>query len=331
MNHAGAKKSPICRNLAGKDNKMQKINITSKLDNTPQPALILPAEGSEPRPLVVALHTWSATFESKSAAYGKLCRNRNWHLIHPHFRGENWTPQACGSEFVISDIEDAVAYMQQNFAVDDKRIYLVGGSGGGHCALLMAGRRPDLWSAVSAWCPISDIALWHRQCRKENNGYDKNIEAACGGDPAADTGAMLEALKRSPKSWLVNAVNKIPVDISTGIHDGHTGSVPVGHAIRAYNILAAENDRISEADIGFIEKFQRVPEHLAAAESDPAYGEYTVYLRKVSNSVRLTLFEGGHNIFPAISGDWLARQVSGKAPDLSPGEALDAGIEELTK
>lgn len=310
---------------------MKEITIISKLDGTPQPALIQIARGSEPRPLLVALHTWSSNYKLHSESFSKLCREKNWHLIHPQFRGPNWHPDACGSDLVVSDIEDAVDYMRKNYSVDPKKVYLLGGSGGGHCALLMAGRRPDLWSAVSAWCPISDIALWHKQCKAGRKKYDEHIEAACGGDPAAVPSAMREALIRSPKSWLPNAVNNLPVDISTGIHDGHTGSVPVGHAIRAYNLLAAEADRISEADIEYIEKFRRVPEHLAAKESDPAYGEYTVYLRKVSNLVRLTLFEGGHNIFPEISGDWLERQSSGTVPDFAPGKARKLEIEELAK
>ncbi len=311
--------------------KMKQVNIISKLDGSLQPAVIQSATGNEPRPLLVALHTWSSTYKSKSDAYSQLCREKNWHLIHPDFRGPNWNPEACGSSLVVSDLEDAVEYMRKNFAVDEKRIYLLGGSGGGHCALLMAGRRPDLFCAVSAWCPINDIALWHKQCKARSYKYDEHIEISCGGDPGSDPAAKREAAIRSPKTWLPNAVNKVPVDISTGIHDGHTGSVPVGHAIRAYNLLAAEADRISEADIEYIEKFQRVPEHLAAKESDPAYGEYTVYLRKVSNHVRLTLFEGGHNIFPEISGDWLERQSSGTAPDFAPGKAQKLEIKELAK
>ena len=29
-----------------------------------------------------------------------------------------------------------------------------------------------------------------------------------------------------------------PLDINTGIHDGHTGSVPVSHAVRGFNAAA---------------------------------------------------------------------------------------------
>ena len=64
-----------------------------------------------------------------------------------------------------------------------KDIYIIGGSGGGHAALLLAARYPELWTAVSAWCPISDIAAWHKQCQDRALRYAKDIEQICGGDP----------------------------------------------------------------------------------------------------------------------------------------------------
>ncbi|MBO5959154.1 MAG: prolyl oligopeptidase family serine peptidase, partial [Lentisphaeria bacterium] len=175
------------------------ITYPCKFDSTLQPAIFQAAVSPEPRPLVVALHTWSFDHTQFNEAYGKLCRKYDFHLIHPKFRGPNWQRNACGSDLVVSDLEDAVAYMKKTVNVDEKRIYLVGGSGGGHCSLLMAGRRPDLWTAVSAWCPISDIAAWHKECK---GGpcfrYAEHIESACGGDPATDEAAALDAKKRSP-------------------------------------------------------------------------------------------------------------------------------------
>lgn len=310
---------------------IREVKITSKFDQTAQPAMIMAASGNDARPLLVALHTWSCSYKSDSRGFVQLCKERNWHLIYPNFRGPNWNPDACGSELVVSDIEDAVDYMCRNFNVDRKRIYLFGGSGGGHCTLLIAGRRPDLFCAVSAWCPISDIARWHKDSKKLKNSYWKHIEISCGGNPEESDNALKEARKRSPLTWLPNAVDKVAVDISTGIHDGHTGSVPVGHAIRAYNILADEKDRISEEDIAFIEKNRAIPAHLKFLPGDPAYGKHKVYLRKVSRQVRLTIFEGGHNILPAVGGEWLSRQSAGNSPDFNTGAAGDSRSLELSK
>ncbi|MBQ9336905.1 MAG: prolyl oligopeptidase family serine peptidase [Lentisphaeria bacterium] len=302
---------------------IQDILYPCKFDQTMQPAKFLPAPGPEPRPLVVCLHTWSATqTQSSHLRYAALAEARKWHFIFPNFRGPNWLPDGCGSDLVVSDLEDAVAYVKSVAAVDPARVYLTGGSGGGHCSLLMAGRRPDLWTAVSAWCPISDVARWHQECRKSGRNYADHIESACGGDPAKSEEVLKEARKRSPLTWLPNAAGYLPVDIGTGIHDGHKGSVPIGQAIRAYNLLAAPEDRISDEDIAYMEANEKVPEHLAAKEGDPSYGDHIVYLRKQSRKVRLTLFEGGHNMLPDAGFDWLERQVSGQTPDWGPGKPI---------
>ena len=310
---------------------LESITYPCKIDHSMQPAMRQPAEASGPRPLLVALHTWSGSFDGHYEGYAELCRKRDWHLIFPEFRGPNWNRDACGSELVVSDLEDAVAYMRSTYDVDPRRIYLCGGSGGGHCALLMAGRRPELWSAVSAWCPISDLVLWHRKRKAKGSEYARHIESAFGGDPDFSETALREAYLRSPLTWLAAAIGKVPVDIGTGIHDGHKGSVPVGEAIRAYNALAFPCDRISEEDIAYIEENEKVPEHLAFAGEDPAYGARKIHLRRQSAHVRFTLFEGGHDILPEVAGDWLARQSSGSVPDWGPGRLLDAGAVELYK
>lgn len=65
----------------------------------------------KPRPLAVALHTWSfGHLNSNAEHYLKHCRQRDWHVIYPAFRGPNNQPDACGSEKVVSDIVSAVKY-----------------------------------------------------------------------------------------------------------------------------------------------------------------------------------------------------------------------------
>lgn len=307
---------------------IREITYPCKFDGSMQSAMAYFAEGTEARPLLVALHTWSGDYTQPCTNYANFCIANNWNLIYPNFRGPNWLEDGCGSELVVSDLEDAVAFMKAAANVDPARVYLVGGSGGGHCTLLMAGRRPDLWTAVSAWCPISDIAAWHKECiNTRHKGYSEHIESACGGDPAVSEHAAKEARKRSPLTWLPNA-SGLTVDIGTGIHDGHTGSVPVSQAIRAYNVLAAPEDRISEEDIAFIVKNEKIPEALAAHVSDPAYGTRAIYLRKQSRRVRLILFEGGHDLLPWPAMEWLSRQTAGKAPDWSAGKPAPETTEQ---
>ena len=184
---------------------IREILYDCKIDQTRQPAMFRAAEGNDPRPLLVGLHTWSYDHTDHYEKFASICEQSNWNFIFPEFRGPNWRPEACGSDFVVSDLEDAVRYVCKTANVDKKRIYLCGGSGGGHCSLLLAGRRPDLWTAVSSWCPISDIRYWHEQCFAVNLRYYKHIESACGGNPETDAAARKQAMVRSPISWLANA------------------------------------------------------------------------------------------------------------------------------
>jgi dienelactone hydrolase len=110
---------------------------------------------------------------------------QGWAFVHPDFRGPNWTPQALGSDRAVQDVVEAVEWAKKQTAVDETRIYLIGVSGGGHMAMLMAGRHPEIWAGVSAWCGIGDVARWHAEHTKngKSDKYAENIVAALGKVP----------------------------------------------------------------------------------------------------------------------------------------------------
>lgn len=283
-------------------------------DRSMQPAQVRFAESGGPRPLIVALHTWSFGYDADCENYAALCREYDSHLIFPHFRGPNWTPDALGSDLAVADIASAVNYMRETVAVDPARVYLVGGSGGGHMSLLMAGRCPEYWTAVSAWCPISDVAAWHRQCAGTRfRNYAEQIEKVCGSPPDAE-----EMRYRSPLAWLEQA-RGLPIDIATGIHDGHAGSVPVSQAMYAFNALAAPGARFTDEEIDYTVRNEAPPPHLAAPEPDPAFGTVKIHIRRRSGNVRLTVFEGAHDLIPAIGVAWLLKQRRGEPADWNVG------------
>jgi len=276
-------------------------------DDSMQSAMFYAPKTDKPAPLLVALHTWSGGYaQGGSAGYAKWCTKKNWAFIHPHFRGPNWTPAAMGSELVVQDIKDAVEYAKKHANVDTKRIYLVGGSGGGYASLLMAGRTPEIWAGVSAWCPISDLKKWHAECKKAGRGYYKHIEKACQGVPGKDPKADEECKKRSAITYLKNA-KKVNLDISTGIHDGHTGSVPTSQTLEAFNEVAAPADKISAEDIAFFIKEQKTPEKLKKESGGKLEGR-DIHFRRTSGNVRVTIFEGGHNILHNPALNWLEYQ-----------------------
>ena len=307
--------------------------LRSTKDDTIQPFYWYDPGKPTAVPLVVALHSWGASCHWSSPAETVLdyCRKNGWAMVYPNFRGPNVRPEACGSELAVQDILDTVEWAKAVRKVDANRIYIIGGSGGGFMTLLMAGRHPVVFAGAAAFCPITDLARWHADSSKRGNHYAGNIAACCGGTPeeAADEYAV-----RSPLSHLSNArTGKLPLYIVTGIHDGHRGSVPVGHSIRAFNALADERDRISEGDIAYIETEERVPDKLAFGGIDPFYGgNGRVMMRVTSANARLTVFDGGHaGNYPA-GLDFLSRQRRGRPADFSlPATADTANVEDITK
>ncbi|MBU4200904.1 MAG: prolyl oligopeptidase family serine peptidase [Kiritimatiellae bacterium] len=295
-------------NVKGWPEEVGAIQYATDADNSRQPALFYAPPTEEKKPLLVALHTWSGDYrQAASVANARWCIQMNWCFIHPNFRGPNWTPEALGSELVIEDIVSAVQYAQTSCAIDMNRIYLIGGSGGGHAALLLAGHRPDLWAGISAWCGIFDIRKWWEETKAAKRGYADHIEKACGGPPDINTRSAEECLKRSPLTYLKNAAS-VNLDINAGVKDGRSGSVPFTHSLYAFNAVARENDRIDMADIKQFYRDMKVPAHLASDMTDPLYGKRQPLFRKISNNVRITVFDGGHDIIHAAALNWLAQQ-----------------------
>lgn len=314
------------------------VKVRSSLDGTEQPCYFWAPEKarSEAVPLVVGLHTWSGDYRLTNhyATVLDHARKSGWAFVGPDFRGANDKPVACGSEYAVQDIVDAVNYARSRASIDSSRIYVIGGSGGGHMTLLMLGRHPEIFAAGAAFCPITDLARWHADSLDDHPGRGKNyakmLEKSCGGVPSE---RAWEYALRSPLTWLGRAKDGgVPAYVCTGIHDGWKGSVPVGHSIRAFNVLADANDSIPEAEIGYIEKNQAVPAALAFKGKDPFYNaSRRIHLRRTSANVRLTLFEGGHAGNYAAGFDFLARQRKGCKADWSLPDNASGDSMQLTK
>lgn len=291
----------------------EKISVTSSVDGAPQPCyLILPdgfGKSSPPAPLLVSLHTWSAGVQQRLAPMEREARRRGWIYLFPHFRGPNRTPDACGSPKARQDILDARNWVLKHYPVDRRRIYLTGVSGGGHMAMLMAGRHPKAWTAVSAWVGISDLAAWHQ--RHAGDNYGKMVRLCCGGPPGKTPLVDAQYRERSPLTWLAGAVD-VPLEMAAGVHDGHRGSVPVRHTLDAFNVVAGAQKlpRISEEEIAQISRPDGRLDHPRPGDTKPdaTYGR-AIYLRRTAGKCRVTIFEGGHERLAKAAAAWLSRHV----------------------
>lgn len=199
------------------------IFIKSTYDGTEQPSLFYQAEG-ECRPLLVGLHTWSFDRFNQIDNLLPFAKKHNFSLLLPEFRGPNLdsnpnAKSACGSDAAISDIKDAIEYVIENYGCDRRKVFLLGNSGGGHMALLMAGRHPELFFAVASFVPICNLSDW---CI-ENENYAKHVLACCSSDER-------EMEKRSPVSYL-SGLSRANVKIFHGKYDS---CVPVSQSINLY-------------------------------------------------------------------------------------------------
>ncbi|QDT55997.1 Prolyl oligopeptidase family protein [Caulifigura coniformis] len=289
-------------------------SIPSTRDGQPQSALYWAPSGAKekPTPLLVFLHSWSSTYQQDCSPWWKEASTRNWLYLQPDFRGANTRPQACGSPLARQDVLDAIDWISDQYKVDPSRIYLAGASGGGHMAMLMASRHPERFSGVSAWVGISDLAEWHRfHTRGGKPGrYAENVVACCGGLPGDSKAVTAEYIDRSPIHWLQNT-GDLPLDLAAGVHDGKTGSVPIAHTLRAFNIVAKVRgaDAVSEDEMTQLQEHSRleVPRK-EDQQVDPTY-DRALHLRRHAGTARVTIFEGGHEGLAAPGCAWLEKQT----------------------
>jgi len=227
------------------ESEVKEITVTSSIDSSEEKSLFyfppLSPGKTNAVPLVVGLHTWSFDLTNQLSALLPLCQERGWALLLPEFRGPNLTSNlratmACGSRLAKQDIIDALDWALKQYPIDGKNIFLLGGSGGGHMSLMMAAYASARFRAISAWCPITDLAAWHGQ----NSNYAPHIEACCGGKPGTGPDIDREYRERSPLFQSAAMTNA-----NLSVHHGRFDkSVPYSHIINlafALEKLGAKN------------------------------------------------------------------------------------------
>ncbi|MEW4526114.1 CocE/NonD family hydrolase [Maioricimonas sp. JC845] len=287
--------------------------VVSTKDGEKQPVRVWAPESatSQPTPLLISLHTWSADYRQDRSPWVREAVKRGWIYVQPNFRGRNDNPAACGSELARQDVIDALDWARRTWKVDDERIYLAGVSGGGHMTMLMAGYYPERFSAVSAWVGISDLGEWYRFHTRNGKvgNYARMVAACCGGAPATSAAVDAEYEARSPIN-VIGQVGDLRVDLSAGVKDGKTGSVPIHHTLRAYNAIASAGGHptISDAEMDYLWEHGRLASPQPGDEvDDPTYGR-EIWLRRKAGPARVTIFEGGHEGLPAAACAWLEKQ-----------------------
>jgi len=204
--------------------------VKSTLDSSSQPSLFYKSDTNGKRPLLVALHTWSYDRFNQIDNMLPYAEKYDFNLLLPEFRGSNLKTnpvctQACGSNYAKQDIKDVIDYVIENENVDNDNIFLLGLSGGGHMALLMAGFCPECFKAIGAYVPITNLEKWIEQ----NKGYCEHVLACCNDD-------VNELKKRSPVNY-VDSIAKANLKIFHGKFDP---VVPVSHSLELYGKIMTD-------------------------------------------------------------------------------------------
>ena len=81
---------------------------------------------------------------------------------------------------------------------------------------------------------------------------------------------------------------------------------------RVQGAVAAVADQIPAETIAAIQEKPEMPARFLQKITDPDYGRAKPLFRKISRNVRITVFEGGHEIVPEAALAWLEQQRKGR-------------------
>lgn len=292
------------------NSKFEEVNIPSSKDGSLQKAFIYRSQKSVSQPLIVSLHTWSGDYTQRDPLVDEIVA-RDWNYIHPDFRGPNRTFDSMGSQFVLSDIEDAIRFALKNTHADPDNVHIIGVSGGGFATLAAYMNIDYPVKSFSAWAPISDIEAWYWESVGRQQKYAKDIINAISVNGVLNSD---EAVSRSPlkQAYPILKRKDAQLCIYEGVHDGYSGSVPITHSINMYNRLVGElkygtsnmdtimfkaafdSDLVSAKEIVDLVTKRINPK---ADKNQTLFGRAIYLFRKYEN-IQLTIFEGRHEQLP---------------------------------
>jgi len=137
-----------------------------------------------PVPLVVGLHAWGGNANGvlygrggQGAFYANAVTDRGWLLLAPNAQplyDPYYPPRGShvATLNVQHHIKEMVDEVCRRYAVDEERIYLIGISGGGNRAIVLAEKYPDAFAAAVDVKGFMDIAVWYREDCSTPPGVD---------------------------------------------------------------------------------------------------------------------------------------------------------------
>lgn len=287
---------------SGWNDEIMQVSIISSADEHIQKAYFYKSTSQQKQPLIISLHTWSGDYTQNDPLV-KQCLLNNWNYIHPDFRGPNWTVQACGSSFVLSDIDDAIGYAIEHGNVNSDEIHVIGVSGGGYATLMTFLNTKYQVKTFSVWAAISDLERWYHESKGRGNNYANHILKCTSSEDGVFN--VKEARDRSPMYMKFPAdLRKRKLYIYAGIHDGYTGSVPITQSILFYNRVVkalggSDQDAVSNKHI-----IEMITSRMFTSGAYDGYiADRKIHYKRNFKKVQLLIFEGSHEMLPSVALD----------------------------
>lgn len=202
---------------------MLDIFATHTIDIDGSPAKYLVYYEPEPRPLLVALHTWSGDYNQKLIRpYFELAEKNKWDCISPSF-------ESGGSKKSSKAIKAAIDYATGQSK--PSKIIIAGMSGGGNAALAFLTHYSDVADEVYAFNAPVDLIKW-RDHVGSGSVYGSDISVLCVSSDSYNRARcnLVSLLKRTR--------TKAAVHIYSGLFDN---TVPNIHSISAFKALSRHN------------------------------------------------------------------------------------------
>lgn len=279
-------------------------SVQSEVDQKYQPFYFWKANKSN-QPLVVVLHTWSGDYTQTNNSLAERAKKKGWNYIHPNFRGPNNHPEACGSELVVADIDQAIDWALENLLVNQDSIFVIGASGGGYATLVAYMKSRHRIRGFHAYVPISDLAAWYEESLVRTPRYAQNIlDCTASEDSVLD---VTEAKRRSPLYWNTpwDQRKEAELNLYTGVHDGYTGSVPITQSINFYNKVLGDAGVTDATTLVDDDTIIRLLTRQKGMDTGQYISEREVHLQKNWQNISLTIFEGGHEMLEDIALEML--------------------------
>ena len=219
---------------------------------------ILVHKPKSPAPVKLGTHGWHMSISDFAP---EETPSSDYLTVDVDMRGRAFStgsPDCNGWE--LYDVYDAYRFVLKEYAAHiakNSPVYFESGSGGGGNALAIAGKFPDLFSAVIALCPISDYEAWYRF--DEMGEFRDEMDVWIGKSPDEDEEAYRA---RSGLTLLPNLMTHLL--ICHGNTDLRVPYPPVRHYARRAKEMGKDVSLLTLHGVGTRDHFGRATERQMA-------------------------------------------------------------------